>query len=209
MHEYQIMAGCTMNLLRIAGLSLMLLAAAPLAGCGPKQAAEPPLAGSSIGGPFTLTDQDGRTVSDSDFAGKYRIVYFGYTYCPDVCPVDMQNIGSAMKKLRASDPALAKRIVPIFISVDPERDTPAVVKQFVSAFGPGIVGLTGSQEAVDRAASEFHVFHKKVQEDGAEGYLVNHGRAAYLMGPKGEPIALLPADESADAVVDTLRKWVA
>ena len=209
MHEYQIMAGCTMNLLRSLALMLMVLAAAPLSGCGPEQADEPPLAGSSIGGPFTLTDQNGRTVSDSDFAGKYRIVYFGYTYCPDVCPVDMQNIGGAMKQLRASDPALAQRIVPIFISVDPDRDTPAVVKQFVSAFGPGIVGLTGSSQAVDRAASEFHVFHKKVQGEGADGYLVNHSRAAYLMGPKGEPIALLPADESADAVADALRKWVA
>ncbi|WP_244923129.1 SCO family protein [Stakelama pacifica] len=202
------MSGCAMNLPRIALLSLLLSLGPVLAGCDKTPPAEPPLAGSSIGGPFTLIDQQGKTVRASDFAGKYRIVYFGYTYCPDVCPVDMQNIGGGMAKLRPTDPDLARKVAVIFISLDPERDTPDVVGKFVSAFGPDIIGLTGSAKAIDAAAKEYKVFYKKAQPEGASGYLINHSNAAYLMGPQGEPIALLSADESPQAVADELRKWV-
>src|SRR3954462_10734134 len=105
--------------------------------------AEPPLSGAAIGGPFTLTDQNGRRVSDRDFAGKYRIMYFGFTHCPDVFPTDLAAIGKGLKAFEAKDKARADEIVPIFVSVDPERDTPAGMKDYVANFHPRMVGLTG------------------------------------------------------------------
>src|SRR6185369_14158786 len=103
---------------------------------------EAPLKGARIGGPFALVDQNGRTVRDSDFAGRYRLVYFGYSYCPDVCPTDLQSIGQAMRQFEKSDPGRAAEVQPIFITVDPERDTPPVLKAYVAAFHPRLIGLT-------------------------------------------------------------------
>ncbi|MES2445048.1 MAG: SCO family protein [Pseudomonadota bacterium] len=190
-----------------------LLAAALLAGgCGSTQgsgSSEPPLAGARIGGPFTLTDQDGRTVRDTDFAGKYRLVYFGYTFCPDVCPTDMQHVGQGLRLLEKSDPALAAKVVPVFITVDPARDTPAVLKQFVTAFHPRMVGLTGTQAAIDAAAKAYGVAHEaQPRAPGADGYLVDHSRVTYLMSPDGKPLALVRADTSGEAVAEDLRRWV-
>ncbi|MBX3593646.1 SCO family protein [Sphingomonas sp.] len=184
-----------------------------LPGCGggtPQPAqAQPPLAGAAIGGPFTLVDGDGRTVTDKSFAGRYRIMYFGYTFCPDVCPVDMQNIGAGMKLLEKSDPAIAAKIVPVFVTVDPARDTPAVVKQFATAFYPRAIGLTGTERQVADAAAAYRVYYKKQPAPaGSTGYLVDHMRAAYLMSPDNKPIALLPSDQSGEAVAAEIRKWV-
>jgi protein SCO1/2 len=184
----------------------VLLALAPLSGCGQPQ--EPPLAGARIGGAFTLTDQNGKTVRDSDFAGKYRIVYFGYTYCPDVCPTDMAKIGQAMKLLDKSDPTLSQKITPIFISVDPERDTPPVLKQFVANFHPRFVGLTGSTDAIAKVAKNYAVYFKKQPISEGGGYLVDHLAVAFLMDPKGAPIVSLPIDKDGDAIAADLRHWV-
>src|SRR3954469_6950090 len=104
-----------------------LLAALILGACS-SPSSPPPLEGASMGGPFTLTDQNGRRVSDRDFAGKYRIMYFGFTHCPDVCPTDLAAIGKGLKAFEAKDPVRAEKVVPIFVSVDPGRDTPAVMK---------------------------------------------------------------------------------
>jgi protein SCO1/2 len=186
------MAGHAMNETRmrrphpIRALSLLLWVALPLAACsGPAPPARAPLEGAKIGGPFALTDQNGRKVTDRDFAGKYRIMYFGYTFCPDVCPTDAQNIGAGLRALEASDPALAAKIVPIFVTVDPARDTPAVLKAFVGAFHPRMVGLTGSPEAIDAVAKEFAVYYHKEDPTPGGGYMVDHSRVAYLMDPQG------------------------
>jgi len=189
-----------------------LLAALALAACSPSTPATttpeaPPLAGARIGGPFALIDQDGRPVTDRRFAGKYRIMYFGYTFCPDVCPTDMQTIGGAMRLLETSDPALAARIVPVFVTVDPTRDTPAVVKQFVAAFHPRIVGLTGSVDAIEAVKKEFAIFSAKGDPAPGGGYLVNHSRQAYLMDPDGKPLALLPQDKGPQALADDIKRW--
>ncbi len=168
----------------------------------------PPLAGARIGGPFVLTDGQGRVVRDTDFAGKWRIMYFGYTYCPDVCPVDVQNIAGGVKAFEEQSPDLGARVVPIFITVDPERDTPAVVAKFVSAFHPRMVGLTGSAQAIADAARAYGVTYAKSQPPGASEYLMDHSRTAILMDPKGQPVALLPQDESPQAVATELAKWV-
>jgi len=187
---------------------LPLLAAALLAACSPGEGEAPPLEGARIGGPFTLTDQDGQRVSSDQFDGRYRLVYFGYTYCPDICPVDLQQIGLALKQLEESDPEVAKRVQPIFITTDPERDTPAVMKEYVSAFHPRLIGLTGTPEEIAAVSKSFGVYALKQENEGSSEYLVNHSRLAMLFGPKGEPIALLPHEDGAKAIAAELKKWV-
>jgi protein SCO1/2 len=174
----------------------------------PDEAKNAPLAGAAIGGPFTLTDSSGKTVHWSDFAGKYRIVYFGYTYCPDVCPTDMQRLMQGFAAYKKAHPALAAQIVPMFISVDPERDTPKVVGEFTHAFSDDLLGLTGTPEQIAKAAKEFAIFYQKDKPNPEGGYLVNHSTQAYLMGRKGEPIALVPIEDGPKAVTASLEKWV-
>jgi protein SCO1/2 len=185
-----------------------LLLALLLAACSSGREDSPPLQGAKLGGAFTLTNQDGRQTTDKDFEGRHRLVYFGFTYCPDVCPVDLQTIGQAMRRLEKSDAALAERVQPIFISVDPERDTPAVLKQYVSAFHPRLIGLTGTSEQVADVAKKHGIFFQKEDESGSGDYMVNHSRMALLFGPKGEPIAIVPHDKGPDAIVDELKRWV-
>ena len=191
-----------MNVRHLAWLAPLALAA-----CSSESpTSRPPLDGARIGGPFVLTNQDGRRITDAAFAGKYRVMYFGYTFCPDVCPVDVQNISAAMKLLDASDPALAQRIVPIFVSVDSERDTPAVLKQFVSAFHPRLIGLTGSAAEIARVAKEYGVYFKRSSETSG-GYMMDHSRQAYLMSPDGKPLALLPQEGPPQGIVDEIKRW--
>lgn len=194
--------------------SLSLLAALmlpfALAACGGAATRqEAPLEGAKVGGPFTLTDQDGKTVKDSDFAGKFRIVYFGYSYCPDVCPVDLQKIAAGFAKFEKDQPERAKAIQPIFITIDPARDTPAVLKQYVGAFHPRLIGLTGTPEQIKAVADAYLVMYKAQPPAGSDpkAYLVDHSRQAYLMGKQGEPIALLPYDESPEAIAAEIDKW--
>lgn len=213
-----------MNGLRIAALCIAFV----LAGCGPSgggnagQAdtsaqSDGSLAGAAIGGPFTLTDQDGKKRSWSDFNGRYRLIYFGYTYCPDVCPIDLQRIAQGLRLFEKQAPDRAAKIQPIFVSVDPERDTPAVVKAYVSAFHPRLIGLTGTPEEIAAVAKRFVVVYSKEKTKGSTEYIVSHSRTPYLFGPKGEPIALVPVDDpttpdvdegSAQAVAKALDRWV-
>jgi protein SCO1 len=192
------------NFLSLLTLLLSLL----IAGCSPAADETPPLAGASIGGPFTLVDQDGRQVSDTDFAGRYRLVYFGFTYCPDVCPVDLQLIGQGLRQLEKSDPGIAAKVQPIFISVDPERDTPDVLKEYVAAFHPRLIGLTGTPDQIAEVAKRYGVYYMKEEAEGASDYLVNHSRVAMLFGPTGEPIAIIPHDQGAAAIAEELKRWV-
>lgn len=196
-----------MNILRLVPFAVPVTIVVALAACQPAATEAPPLAGAKIGGPFTLTDQNGRTVTDRDFAGRYRIMYFGYTFCPDVCPTDAAAIGKGLAMLDASDPALAKRIVPVFVSVDPDRDTPAVLKSFVASFHPRMVGLTGTPAQIAAISKAYAVFAGKGEAQPGGGYLVNHSRTTYLMDPDGKPLALLPSDKGPQAVADEIRRW--
>ncbi|WP_296613446.1 SCO family protein [Sphingomonas sp.] len=190
--------------LRLLPISLLMA----LAACSNATPADPPLAGARIGGPFQLIDQDGKAITDKAFAGKYRIMYFGYTYCPDVCPTTAQTIGAAMRLLDKSDPAVSAKVVPVFVTVDPERDTPAVVKQFVRAFYPRFVGLTGSVAAIDSVKTEYGVFASKGKTTPNGGYLVEHSNAAYLMDGDGRPLVLLPTEQGAQATANEIKRWV-
>jgi protein SCO1 len=188
-------------------LILSLLLGMAAAACSPGSA-EPPLKDATLGGPFTLTAQDGREVSDAAFRGRYRIVYFGFSHCPDVCPTDLVRIGQGLRRFEAEAPARAARVQPIFITVDPERDTPAVLKPFVAAFHPRLIGLTGTPRQIADAARRFGISYSKRPAQGAGGYSMNHTRLALLFGPEGEPIALLPQEEGAAAIAAELDRWV-
>ncbi len=198
------------NVKTIVAASLLTL----VASCNPapdgsvSAAAEPPLAGAKIGGSFTLTNQDGVRISEEQFDGQYRIMYFGYSYCPDVCPVDLANIMLGLKLAEKENPALSKKVQPIFISVDPGRDTPAVLKQYVSAFHPRLIGLTGSPDEIDAVAKKYLIIYDIRKDEGSSEYLVDHSRQAYLFGPEGEPLALLPFDGTPQQVADEITRWV-
>ena len=210
------------NTVRAAWAALLLaLSPALLTGCG-SQTEQPPLAGATLGGPFTLTDQDGRRISDTGFAGKYRLIYFGYTMCPDVCPTDVQTLMKGYRKIEESRPELAAKIQPIFITIDPERDTPPVLLQFVRAFHPKLIGLTGSEGEITAVAKQYAIFYEKVPAKQAKGdprspaqfaadekdnYLMDHSRQATLFGPEGQPLALITQDKGADTVVADIERW--
>lgn len=135
----------------------------------------------SIGGPFTLTDQNGKTRTDADFHGRYQLVYFGYSFCPDVCPTTLGVIADAYGKLGIR----RARIVPLFITLDPERDNPKVLKGYLGSFGPEFVGLTGGMKAIYDVAQEYGVYFAKHPLPGG-GYSVDHTSVIYLMGPDGK-----------------------
>ena len=144
----------------------------------------------AIGGPFTLTEGDGRQITDRDFRGKYLLVYFGYTSCPDVCPTTLNEVSSAMTKLGAR----AARVQPLFVTVDPRRDTPAVVEQYASSFPP-VIGLTGTTEQIAQVARAYRVTYAPQKVTfGSADYTVDHSSVLYPMGPDGRFVAPIPAD---------------
>ena len=204
------MSGAAMN------KNILLAAAAilTLSSCNnaPSQAplSSAPLAGAAIGGDFRLTDQDGQKRSNAEFDGQYRIIYFGYTNCPDICTPDVQNLMAGLKAFEKTSPALAKKIQPIFITVDPERDTPAVLKQFTAAFHPRLIGLTGTPAEIAATAKKFAVYYDRTEGSTPDAYLMSHSQTPFLMGPDGKPIAILPvANEGAASLVTAeLAKWV-
>ena len=204
------MSGAAMN----KNISISLAAVLMLAACNNASSQPPfsdaPLAGATIGGDFALTDQDGRKRSYAEFDGQYRIVYFGYTNCPDICTPDVQNLMAGLKTLEKSSPDLAKKIQPIFITVDPERDTFAVLKQFTAAFHPRLIGLTGTGAEIANVAKKFAVYYAKVEGSAPDAYLMSHSQTPYLMAPDGKPLAILPtANEGGpDRVATELAKWV-
>ena len=136
-----------------------------------------------VGGPFILTDHDSRPVTDGDYKGQYMLIYFGFAHCPDICPSALQVMSAALDEIGET----ANAIVPIFITVDPERDGVEEVKAYVSAFHPRMVGLTGKPEEVAKAAKAYRVYYRKVEDPGSSGsYTLDHTSIIYLMGPDGK-----------------------
>ena len=179
-----------------------------LAACQDAPPEQPPLAGAAIGAEFTLTGEDGDPVSWSDFDGQYRTLYFGYTYCPDVCPVDTQRAMAGLKAFEQANPELGAQIQPLFVSVDPARDTPAVLAEFTDSFHPRLVGMTCTKEQIDAVTEAFAAVYSIEEPNEAGGYLVGHTNITYLFGPDGEPLAMLPTDQGPEAVAAELDKWV-
>jgi protein SCO1/2 len=158
-----------------------------------------------IGGPFTLTDQNGRRVTDQDFRGKYMLVFFGYTYCPDVCPAELQVMASALDKLGAK----GEEVTPVFITIDPERDTAEQVGNYVRNFHPRMVGLTGTVQEIDAAAKAYRVYHVKAPGASGGEYLMDHSTLVYLMNPRGEYVTHFAYGISADAMAERIKKAMA
>ncbi len=166
----------------------------------------------SIGGSFTLTDHTGRRVSDADFRGRFLLIFFGYTYCPDVCPTAMANVSLVMEELGAE----ASEVQPLFISVDPQRDDPGELADFVGQFDPRIVGLTGSPAEIAEVARKYRVYYRKVtaeelggesSEDG-DDYLMDHSAYVYLMGPDGRFLEVFTHTEDPAEVARAIREAI-
>ena len=134
-----------------------------------------------VGGPFTLVDQTGKSITDKDFRGKYMLIFFGYTYCPDVCPTELQVMMAALDTLGPR----AAEVQPIFITIDPDRDTPEVMQSYVENFGPSLVGLTGTAEQIAQVAKAYRVYYAKSGNTKTQDYLMDHSSIIYLMGPDG------------------------
>lgn len=157
-----------------------------------------------IGGPFTLTDHNGRRVTEKDFAGKYTLVYFGYTYCPDICPAELQVMSAAIDALGDK----GEQVTPVFITVDPERDTVDQMKSYVGNFHERLIGLTGSPEDIRKAAKAFRVYYAKTSSEGATDYLMDHSSIVYLMSPENEYLAHFAYGTGVDKMADGIRKFL-
>ncbi len=154
-----------------------------------------------VGGPFELTDQTGHRRTDADFRGKLVVLYFGYTYCPDVCPTELQSISLALDKLGA----MAEAVQPLFITVDPERDTPARLAEYVSSFHPRLIGLTGSVAEIRKTAIAYRTFFVKNSAAASGEYSVDHTGFIYLIGQDGRYLGFLPPGVTPDEIADAVR----
>lgn len=155
-----------------------------------------------VGGPFSLIDHTGKRVSEKDFLGRYMLVFFGYTYCPDICPTELQVMTAALDSMGAE----AARIQPIFITVDPQRDTPKVMADYVGNFGPRLVGLTGTPEEVAAVAKVYRAYYAKAGASGTEDYLMDHSSTIILMGPDGRFVKYFTYTTDAAALAAELKE---
>jgi protein SCO1/2 len=160
--------------------------------------------GAAVGGPFSLIDQNGAPKSDKDFRGKVMLVYFGYTYCPDACPTTLQAI-SGMLDLLGNQ---AGKVQPIFISVDPARDTPDQLKAYAGNFHPGIIYLTGSSDELKKDESEYRIYVAKVPQAGSDDYLIDHSSIIYVMGTDGRYLAEMPAGLPPKVMASTVQPYL-
>lgn len=206
-----------MTKIRIWIIAIAFVALAGLAGASWYQAlnaprastsqADPNYSGNTIGGPFTLVDQNGRTVDQSVLNGKWTAVFFGYTYCPDICPLTLQSLAQTRKAMGDK----GKDLQIVFITVDPARDTPDALKAYLDSggFPKGVIGLTGTQAQVDAAEKAYGVLAER-QDSKSGGYTFSHSATIFLMNPKGAYSAVLtedlPADKSAAMVKDIMRQ---
>ena len=155
-----------------------------------------------IGGPFELIDQNGATVTDQTYRGKLMLIYFGFTYCPDACPTALGIMSAALDKLDVA----AERVVPMLITVDPERDTPQVLKEYVSNFHPRMVGLTGTPEQIAAVAKAYRVYYQKAAGATAGDYLMDHTLLIYLMDGEGKYVAHFGPQATPDEIAEEIRK---
>jgi protein SCO1/2 len=191
----------------VGGLALGLVAAVAVVP-GARQALLPAPGPTSsgkalIGGSFSLTDGSGKRVTDKDFRGKHMLVFFGFTSCPDICPAGLQLISAALQNLGDK----ADRVTPIFISVDPERDTPERLKDYVKNFDARMAGLTGTPEEIEAVAKAYKVFYRKVPNEASPGdYGMDHTSIIYLMDPRGEYVAHFTPTTTVDQMTQRLEK---
>lgn len=200
-------AGSPPGLLRRRPVALLLWAAALLA-LGlwfalPR--GEPPV--SSIGGPFALIDQNGQPRTQADLLGHYSLIYFGYSFCPDVCPLDLAAMSRGLEDFEAKAPARGAKVLPVFITVDPARDTPDKLRAYAAAFHPRLLALTGSEASAKAARDAWHVYAARAPGGGAD-YLVDHQAFIFLMDPKAQYLAHLGSNPAPAAITVLLDEKV-
>jgi protein SCO1/2 len=187
-------------------IGALLLAASPAAAQGPPSAAQlmddlmwnrgP------IGGPFALVDHTGKLRTDADFRGKLLVIYFGYTYCPDICPADLLAISQALDMLGS----IAQQVQPLFITVDPERDTVEHLADYVSAFHRSLIGLTGTPDEVRTVATAYKAYYAKVETADHKDYVVDHTAFIYLVGKDGQYLGFLPPSTTPERLGEVIRQ---
>jgi protein SCO1/2 len=154
-----------------------------------------------LGGELRLVDQDGRATDETTFRGRWRLIYFGYTFCPDVCPTELQTMADAMDELGPK----ADRVQPIFVTIDPARDTPEKLKNYVGLFGHNLVGLTGSTPQIQAAARAYRVYYARSPGADADSYLMDHSSFVYLMKPDSTLATVFPAGTPSDVMAKGIR----
>lgn len=159
----------------------------------------------TIGGPFTLVATNGQNVSDQTYRGKWMLIYFGYTSCPDACPTALTMISAALGKLGAD----ADKLQALFVTVDPQRDTRQVMADYIKSFDPRILGLTGTQAEIDRVIKEYHLYVSRDKSDSSGDYLVSHSSYIYLVGPNGKFVNVIQGNEGGEQIAAWLRKEMA
>jgi len=160
--------------------------------------------GVTIGGDFNLVDHTGQPVTSASYDGRLRLMFFGFTYCPDICPTELQMVAAALDQLGAD----AQKVAPLFVSIDPARDQPPQMAEYVGLFHPAIVGLTGTEAQVAAAARNFRVYYAKVPGDDPEFYTMDHSTYTYLMGPKGEFLTVFARGTTPEQMARTIRQYL-
>lgn len=164
----------------------------------------PNIVAKNFGGAFELTNHLGEIVTDKDFSNQYRLIYFGFTYCPAICPTELQKITMALNELGVK----GEKIKPIFITVDPERDTVEVMKEYVSLFHPNLVGLTGTPKQIEKAKNAYKVYAAKVKDDTMQEYTMDHSSFIYFMGPDDTLYYIFKIDDTAEDMVERIKKYL-
>jgi protein SCO1/2 len=161
-----------------------------------------------IGGPFELTDQTGARRSDEEFRGRYILIYFGYTYCPDVCPTSLLAMSRALQLLSARAPEAAEQVVPVFVTVDPERDTVEALAAYAPSFHPDLVTLTGTPDEIAAAAKAYRIYYAKAEDASSGTYLMDHSSFIYLMGPDGAYLAHFSHLAQSEDIAESLERHI-
>ena len=165
-----------------------------------------PMAGLNIGGPFSLTNHLGEDVTEKTYAGMHKFIYFGFTYCPAICPTELQKMSRVMSALEKNHPEAAQNVQPIFITIDPERDRVPVMKEYISLFHKRFVGLTGTRPQIDFIKKGYRVFATKVQDETMNEYTMDHSSFLYLMSPENTLVSMYRMADSADIIYRDIEK---
>ena len=165
-----------------------------------------PIAGLNIGGPYNLSDHNGQEVTEKSFEGQYTFIYFGFTYCPAICPTELQKMSRVLNALEKNHPEAAKDIQPLFITIDPERDTVEVMKEYVSLFHPRFIGLTGTVPQIDFVKKAYRIYAAKVEDDQQNDYTMDHSSFIYLMGPGNQLLGMYKTSDTPDEIYQDVLK---
>ncbi len=157
-----------------------------------------------IGGPFTLVSHTGDRVTEATYRGRFLFVYFGYGYCPDICPTELANMAVTLDHMGAT----SEKVQPLFVTIDPARDTPKFLAEYVAQFHPTMVGLTGTDQQIAHIAKQYRVFYRKAEDASASEYLMDHSNFIYLLGPDGKFLSMFRGGTDPAAIAKTIAKYV-